>query len=167
MKKIIYALFLLFLIGSCNSIEEGGRFAPVLSLTEYTFGVEGGSLAITVQGGLWTPLSLGFIAGGRHITNRDGVSLEEFLGITGRPLEESDIDRIAGMDITEWGSIETISTEYVSVKRMDWFEVVSNKELLKIMIDVQPNTSGKKRVIAFTVGVVPNDASVKIIQSAE
>ena len=177
MKKIIFTLFVLFLLNSCNSevnensYRPGGFFTP--SLSAYTFGVEGGIVTITVRpyNNTFWDLHSGGIRDMWDTTNRYGLSLREFIGFPLNPAPGEFFD-FYGVDLSEWDDIESIRMrhyyfpdreEIIIERRSSWFEATRKMEsLYKVTVTIQPNTSGRERVFGFGMG----NASVRITQSA-
>ena len=131
MKKILYTLFVLFLLNSCSTGDTGGLFTPlILSVSEYTFGVEGGSITITVEpkDALWN-MSVGRVC---------CCGSAEFPG----HFYYGEWDEWDFSEFTECSLYEGL---VVGIKT-DWFEITRDP-LYKIRIDVQPNTSGRERQV--------------------
>ena len=184
MKKVIYTLFVLLLLSSCNKSgenEEMGQphyisFTP--SLSEYSFGVEGGTVTITVKPYDYTYWHLGTGGGYRarymwDTTNKYGLSLREFVGFPlnpapGENFDFRDFDFSDWDDNFEWFRIQHYyfyNREDIIVGiRSSWYEATRARESLhKVVVNVEPNTSGKERILGLSMG----DASVRITQSAE
>jgi hypothetical protein len=134
MKKIIYTLFALFLLSSCGE-KEGlyGEFTP--SLSKYTFGVEGGSVTITVEPKdfIWD------LAAGRATQ----------CGSVEWPASFNSWEEWSEWSFQEITEIPRPGSEefYIIVRiKTDWFEITRDP-LYQITLDVQPNTSGRERQV--------------------
>ena len=172
----VFVATMAIVFASCNNEKvEGGTGTLIPTPAEYTFGIDGGSIIITINSRYW---ELGVHAGGRYITNQYGVSLADFLEI--HDVADFDIAEwlLVERNLDEWGRFEIIYDYILSsdpaissiVKiKSDWFEVTRDKEFFdRFVVVVQPNTSGNERVIALVASAFLTPTSrITITQSAE
>ena len=172
MKKMTYTLlFMLLVLSSCGSEAEWrGDYTDFnLSLTEYTFGVEGGSVTVAVEG--FENRRSRWDLRWPWITNQYGENARELF-----PREMFPNDEEWEYHIRKWaGFIETfyIVCPYDPIRQIpirlktDWIEMVRDFEYDKIVFEVQPNTTGKERRLTTHVVYLGRSRAIEITQSAE
>ena len=164
MKRVIYALFILLLLSSCRSHTDSEPLPepPCLVITpyEYHFGVEGGTVVLTLRAeeGLnirYEEFRMGLFP---HTTNRNGVVMDRHLNPSAPDWEEF-----------EYKLTEPPPAPHFVRLRAEWFELKRNEALNQITVTVEPNTSGNVRKVvagAYPHNPVIGSVLVPITQAA-
>ena len=141
MKKVIYVLFVLFVLSSCRTHSEPRRL--IITPSEHHFGVEGGTVVLTLKaedGLRYDMFELGFAAG---TTNRNGVVMDRHLNPSAPDWEEFEVEFYYSPPPSSRSHRIRLMTE--------WFELKRNEALNQITVAVDPNTSGNVRKVVVVV----------------
>ena len=151
MKKIIFLSMLIIAVmasGCSKEKEPNDGIVITPSLTEYNFSAEEGSVTVTFD---TAAIVIVFTA-----TDSKGVQLPVLA------LETPEDERVRYYYFDN-------DYPFVMMIKASWFQI-TQKTPSKIVIDVQPNTSGNERWIDIAIGAAKLSgacASIKITQSAE
>ena len=143
MKRILYLFALTLFLASCARVD-GDCPQPIrISLTEYNFNADGGSVTIT-----FSPAWL---------------SSASFSNVYGLPITENDRVDVVRDDSRRLIEVNT-----------DWFMIRIGDETdeklttsEKLIVEVQPNTSGNRRRISIGLQQVNCFVDIVLTQSAE
>ena len=135
MKRVIYALFTLLLLSSCGQTDDPEPPRFISTPSEYHFGVEGGTVVLTLKAGehlSYEEFEMGFAGA---TTNRNGVVMNRHLNPSAPDWEEF-----------EYELPYTFPRRLVRL-RAEWFELKRNEALNQVTVTVDPNTSGNVRKV--------------------